>query len=582
MRRSEIIRYCLFAFLAFILTSLSYRANLFYGIENSLEDTLYTNKPITPEIVIIAIDDPSLNTLGQWPWPRATLAQIIKNLEVYKPRALGVDILLTEPSRVSVDDDLKLKAALHDASFPIILSTLGDHLEISAEKAHTIKLLQPYATLISPKTKLGAVNVISDKDGMVRRFPTSITSADGITVPSLALSVLKYAGFQQKTEQPYAVERIVYAGLPHSIRTVSAYDIFNGKEVANLQQRIFFIGATAESLHDSSKTPLSLGENMPGVEIHGHIANMYLNNYRLIPMTAQSSYLLFFILTIITLLIFIISRKFIVAIITNILLGFTYLIAIVILFSHGIAANVVHVTLAWLLSTVVLSLYRFFSSERKQQQMRGMFGKYVSPNILQELLNDPDKVTLGGEERLITVLFADIRDFTSMSERLSPTELVRVLNQYFSAVTSAITDNDGVLDKYIGDAIMAFWGAPLPDKLQADRALIAAKAMLAELNKLNAILAANGDPQIRIGIGIYTGKAVVGNVGSEHRYDYTAIGDSVNAASRIEGLTKQFNASIIIGDTTKELLRGNHQVTPLGETLVKGKAKPITIFRVDA
>ena len=178
------------------------------------------------------------------------------------------------------------------------------------------------------------------------------------------------------------------------------------------------------------------------------------------------------------------------------------------------------------------------------------------------------------------MLFSDIRGFTSISEKTTPRELVRILNTYFSSITKKIIENDGVLDKYIGDAIMAFWGAPIPEPKQADKAVKAALEMLEELKKINIQFLASGDPEIKIGIGIYTGKAIVGNIGSEHRFDYTAIGDTVNIASRIEGLTKEYKTEIIIGESTKNKLTENFSVTLLGKTNVKGKLEEVTIYSV--
>jgi adenylate cyclase len=320
---------------------------------------------------------------------------------------------------------------------------------------------------------------------------------------------------------------------------------------------------------------------MQGVEIHAQIANMLLENYRLTPLPAGITILWILGAALLSMGLMFFMGRFEVAIGTIVGIGLIYIILGIILFESGTVVNLIHVTLAWLVPTIALSLYRFFSSEKERRMIRQTFSKYVAPHVLTELLAHPERIALGGEEREITVLFSDIRGFTSLSENTKPIELVRILNTYFSAVTKRIFENDGVLDKYIGDAIMAFWGAPMESPLQADKAVMAALGMIETLEALNREFVKNGDPEIKIGIGIYTGRAVVGNIGSEHRFDYTAIGDAVNAASRIEGLTKEFKTPILIGETTKSKLTKTFTITPLGESSVKGRLEKITVYGVE-
>ena len=189
-------------------------------------------------------------------------------------------------------------------------------------------------------------------------------------------------------------------------------------------------------------------------------------------------------------------------------------------------------------------------------------------------------MALGGEEKEITLLFSDIRGFTTLSEKMAPCDLIKVLNRYFSAMTEEILAQGGVLDKYIGDAIMAFWGAPIADPDQADHALAAALGMIGRLKKLNEELRAAGEPEINIGIGLYTGPAVVGNVGSEQRLSYTAIGDTVNVASRLEGLTKDYKVQLILGAPTKDRIKNRVAFKHLGEATVKGRKEPIGIYTI--
>jgi adenylate cyclase len=580
MPSKERILYAAAALLCALITYTSFTQGYFAGPEAALEDTLFSPRPVSTDVVIVAIDDESLIRIGQWPWPRATYAKLLEALTPYEPEAVGIDILFSEPSRLGVQDDARFADALATAPFPVVLAAQAKTLELQGSRAQAKELIEPIPLLAKNADGIGLVNVIADRDGIVRRFAEPVTDASGAAVHSFAGAVLVAAKhFHGLVDLP-VINRIVYSGPPGSVRFVSAADLLASPHIQGLDHEFVFIGTTAESLHDSQKTPVSGGTSMQGVEIHAQIANMLHLEYRLTSLPGWVTALWIFCASFASAALLLFMRRFELAIAMNVGLGILYLVAVIILFEKSFIANLVHITLAWLLPTVALSLYRFFSSEKERKMIRQTFSKYVAPHVLTELLAHPERIALGGEEREITVLFSDIRGFTSISENTSPIELVRVLNRYFSAVTKKIFENDGVLDKYIGDAIMAFWGAPIENPHQADKAVEAALGMLEALEALNQEFKASGDPEIKIGIGIYTGRAVVGNIGSEHRFDYTAIGDAVNAASRIEGLTKDFGMPIIIGENTKNKLTKPFVITPLGETSVKGRVAKITIYGV--
>ncbi len=235
------------------------------------------------------------------------------------------------------------------------------------------------------------------------------------------------------------------------------------------------------------------------------------------------------------------------------------------------------------LSIIVLILLTFFYSrkhEREKQEIRKAFQNYFSPQILDAILREPERLKLGGQRREVTVLFSDIRSFTSITEKLPPQQLTRLLQEYFSEMTDTVFATDGIVDKYIGDAIMAFGGAPIEQPDQADRAVRTAIDMTKRLRKLQEKWAGEGLPVLDIGIGINLGIATVGNFGSARRFDYTVIGDTVNAASRIESLNKEHHSHIIISESTKQQLTVSVQTRDLGEVHVRGKDKPVRIFEV--
>ena len=262
-------------------------------------------------------------------------------------------------------------------------------------------------------------------------------------------------------------------------------------------------------------------------------------------------------------------------------LGILYNIAIIIWYERGVAVNLIHINLSWILSTLSVFSYRYLVGEREKRQLKSVFSKYVSGAVLEKILADPKGVKLGGEEKIITVLFSDIRGFTTLSEKVSAQELVRILNKYFTLMTGEVLKHGGVLDKYIGDAVMAFWGAPLDDSNQADNAFKASLGMLERLKEFNKELEKEEGVTIDIGIGLYTGPAVVGNIGSTQRFDYTAMGDTVNVSSRLEGLNKEYKTHLIIGETTRKEITLENKFIPLGLVSVKGRAKQIPIYTIE-
>ena len=223
--------------------------------------------------------------------------------------------------------------------------------------------------------------------------------------------------------------------------------------------------------------------------------------------------------------------------------------------------------------------YRFLMEERRARDIRKMFSSYVSKRIVDELIRDPSKAKLGGDRKEITVLFSDIRGFTSFSEKHQPEEVVSLLNEYLGAMTEIVFAHEGTLDKFVGDAIMALWGAPVGQPDHAERAARCALAMIAKLKELQAKWTAEGKYVIDIGIGINTGDMVVGNMGAEgKKMDYTVIGDNVNLGARLEGLTRKYNNHIIISEYTYEKIKDVVQATELDSVTVKGKEKPVVVY----
>jgi adenylate cyclase len=257
-----------------------------------------------------------------------------------------------------------------------------------------------------------------------------------------------------------------------------------------------------------------------------------------------------------------------------------FVVVAVMLFERGLWLGMIEPASALTLAAFGGVSYQYFVEDREKRRVKRLFSRYVSKDVFDQLMSDPSKAGLGGKRRSMTVLFSDIRGFTTFSEQGEPEAIVQQLNEYFSRMVHVVFEHRGTLDKFVGDAVMALFGAPLDDPDHAEHAVQAALAMLKELEELNRGWAAEGRPTLAIGVGVNTGDMVAGNIGSESIMSYTVIGDAVNLGSRLESLNKQYGTSIIISDATRGCLQGRYDVRALGDVVVKGKSQPVAIFEV--
>jgi adenylate cyclase len=564
--------------IASAIAVLAWSAGVFGGFETTLEDRLFRAQPIHPDIVIVAIDSGSLQEVGQWPWPREIFARFFASLNTAPPKAVGVDVVFAEPSSLGSADDTELTRALSVVSYPVVMPIEALSLDLTSDVPRTTGVLTPLPSFTDRRDiSLGAVNLILDQDGVARRFPAHITYA-GERLSTFALEIVRRSGMPI-SRTPNAIERIVYAAPTGAIRRIPFTRVL--EEPSLIADKIVFVGVTSPDLHDEQVTPIDHGTKMPGVEVQAEIANMLLEDYSLTPLSPFYSALWILVVGLLPgLLFFLFKRRTLLALCASAVIGIISTLLIVMLFTEGTVVSLIHTNLAWLLSAGFLFTYRYTLARREIKEVKEVFGKYVSKEVLGLILENPNAVILGGEEREVTVLFSDIRGFTTLSEATAPHELVAVLNRYFTLMTNEVFKHQGVLDKYIGDAIMAFWGAPIADPLQADHALAAARGMIDRLKEFNEELVREGRPTIDIGVGLYTGSVVVGNIGAESRFDYTVIGDTVNTASRLEGLNKEYGTHVIIGESTKQKLTASYPLSPLGGVKVKGKEQSIEIYSI--
>lgn len=449
----------------------------------------------------------------------------------------------------------------------------------------------------------GHFNPLTDFDGVTRRVPM-LMEYRGAYYESLSLAIIQalsgnpgiQAVFKEgagnvgdslewlrvgklKIPVDENISALVpYRGKQGSFPYVSATDVLHGRVSSQeLGGAIVLVGTTAPGLMDLRSTPV--GAIYPGVEIHANlIAGMLDHNIKQKPA-------------------FVMGAEITEMLLLGLLLAFTLpllsplrasltalsalLLAIGINLSLWQSANMVMPLAAAMLMIITLFIlsmsYGFFVESRAKRQITGLFGQYVPPELVDEMSENPGNFTMEGESREMTVLFSDVRGFTTISEGLSPKELSRLMNEYMTPMTRIIHKHRGTIDKYIGDAIMAFWGAPLADPEHSRHALLAAMEMQQALTELREQFKARGWPEIRIGVGINTGTMSVGNMGSEFRMAYTVMGDAVNLASRLESLTKQYGVGIIVGEHTQQAVP-DVVFRELDRVKVKGKDEPVAIY----
>ncbi len=515
-------------------------------------DLFWEAKNPHPNIIIVAIDNKSIQEIGRWPWTRIIYAEFLNLLKNNSIRTVAFDITFSEPENL-LNDNL-FAEAIKNSEFPIILSAEKDLLPIEVLKNN-------------PNVKLGNVNMDLAKDGNIRNFPKD-DSFSSVISKSLNYPLLKNSGLW-----------INYTGPAGTFATFSFSDILNQKiNPELLENKIVLIGATASNLHDIVPVPLE-NNIMAGIELHANILDNILLNRPIKILPEFITRLLGIILGLL-LLIYIMGTNTIKSTLATITIIILLPLASYILWQNNIALLYFGNVIIIFSTFAVFSVARWYKAELEKRRLRERVQNYFSPNVMEAIIRDPSYLKLGGQRKEVSILFSDIRSFTTITEKTDPETLSRVLNMYFTEMTEEIFTTDGVLDKFIGDAIMAFWGAPLDQPDHADRAIKAAIGMMKRLDKLQVKLKEKNLPFIDIGIGINTGMATVGNLGSEKRFDYTVIGDSVNLASRIEGLNKEYKSHIIISENTAAKLPKSTNLKPLGEVVVKGKTVPIKIFEI--
>ncbi len=455
--------------------------------------------------------------------------------------------------------------------------------------------------LVDTSTASGFFNMFPDADGMLRWVPMAIKCRDKYYLP-LSMQALRYymgdvptsltiteLGVDQASVGDYNMPTddlgrvlVNYRGPGRTFPHYSVIDILNGSyEPGTFKDRIILVGATAVAIYDLRVTPFD--STFPGIEVHATVVDNTLRDDFLV---RPGWAVLYDWASIVFLGLFLGLALPRLSAITGPFLGLglitVWTAANFYFFSQGVWVNFVYPLLTLILVYTSITIFRYVTEEREKKKIKGAFSFYVNPSVVSEMLKNPDKLKLGGDKRVMTVLFSDIRNFTTISEKLDPEALVHLLNQYLTVMTNLVFKYDGLVDKYIGDAVMAVWGAPLSQPEHARLACCSALEMMAELRALREDWKQEDPdiPFIDIGIGVNSGPMVVGNMGSESRFDYTVMGDAVNLGSRLEGANKQYGTNILIGEITYEQVNEDFYCRELDSVAVKGKERPVYVYEL--
>lgn len=611
----------------------------FGGADLLLQNFLYRSQAPTqlPPVTVVAIDDRALAAVGKYPWPRADYVRFLDALHAPErlPAVVAFDVGFFD---VTDEDPAPFATALRDFPRPVLLAAKAQSIRrTSPPQGARERLLtapqvgvtppeaegyqQAQEPLRSANTTSAFANVIVDSDQRVRRVHAAVR-ADGVLVPSFSVAAVRaFLGVDDAREglaiqdgratvttlqhrklelgSVYAaiappVDRdgaflINYIGGDESFPTVSMADVLDGTaDPALLKDRIVLVGATTLDLHDIVSRPGTGAGQIPGVEVHAHAIATLLSRDFILPQDPRVTALLTVLVGLLSAFVAYhlrTARSFAAFLVLLALLPLGAALAFSLYVLGERSARLVSLTYPALsvgLSYVSVILLRITTEEREKRFLRRAFTQYVSPEVVAEIASDPSALKLGGARRQLTVLFSDIRGFTSISERMEAEDLVALLNEYFDIQTEIVLAERGVIDKFIGDAMMAFWGAPLAEPRQAELACRTALRMVETIAPFNAVIARRNLPPIAMGVGLNSGPAVVGNMGSSRRFDYTAMGDTVNLASRLEGLTKAYGVSVLVSQATREAAGPGFVFRTVDRVKVKGKKQAVSVSEIVA
>jgi len=645
-----------------VLGAYLYGFSFLETIELKAQDTLFKVRGPIPmgsgKVVVVTVDERSLDEEGRWPWPRHKVAALIQAVSDAGAKTIGLDIGFFEPDdRFQAEAVMEILTSARAGNIPseedilysyhpdvVLAQTIASlpadvvlgyffHMNKS-DVAHVTKaevkarrkainkfaspavrfrseaamdrpLVKAYAPennqpiLIQAARAGGFFNLPPDTDGVLRKVPHVIECSSRHFLSLTLTTLTRFLGVQKPVIDihDFGMETIKlgsrdipvdekgrmwinFRGGPGAVDIYEASDVLAGRiEPGALAGKAVIIGVSAIGIQDVRTTPFATVH--PGVEVQAQVVdNILTGDFLIRPgWAALFDMAAILALALIAALLIALTTPVIGGVLA-VVAGAAYLWLVYYFFLDGWLLRAVHPILALAASGVAIIAYRYLTEEREKKWVRNAFQHYLNPSVIATVLKDPSNLSLSGEKKELTVLFSDIRGFTTISEGLEPEVLSRALNTYLDKMTAIVFAHDGVLDKYIGDAVMAIWGAPMPQADHSKRACRAALDMMREVHALEAVWDEMGVPHFVIGIGINTGPMVVGNLGSHLRFDYTVIGDNVNLGSRLEGQTKAYGVDIIVSESVKKASEDEFDFRVLDLIRVKGKTEPVAIYQL--
>lgn len=592
-RHAKFISILLSFISVFAVTVLYYNQNQFLeAFESKSYDLRFKSLrgaiPISPEIGIVMIDDKSIAELGRYPWSRGQYVRLLERLSAAGAKAVLVDVLFPEVETQAIDQSLA--AAIKKAGNV----GLAVAYEIGRD-AQVIKSTHTLAHIEKGAAGIGHINFPPDDDGVNRRNQLLI-KAEGKQVASLGmLGAMMALGESKFDARPYNIKLgnvsipvdgnyrmwVNYTGPPGRYPGFSFADIVQGRvSPEKLKGKILFVGATALGVYDMRVTPFD--GNTPGVETHAVVTDNILTG-RFIKRTGIEAMYDIALIIILGLFTFYFTKR------TSLRIAFPAAIVLTTIyvwfafwmFKQGSWLSMIYPPLAVVVSLLVSGSFRYLVLERSARELRTIFSSYHSDKLVARLEENPEAAQIGGDSKDVTIIFTDIKGFTSFSEQRTPQEVVMRLNEYLSAMVTIIEEYDGYVDKFIGDGIMAYWGAPLAQAHHAKLSVACVLAMQVKMKKLCAKWHSEGVELFSIRAGIQSGDVVAGNIGLRgKKMEYTVIGDTVNQAARLEGSAKYYGVESLVGENTYHRTCGEYGYRELDKVRMMGKQIPVTVYEL--
>ena len=534
-------------------------------------------RPPTSPIVIVTIDESTFAELDtQWPFPRALHGQLLSKIAAGRPRAIGVDLIFDTPSARGPADDAALGEAVARAGNVVLGAAVAEDVQPFYRRE---TLNQPVAVIRRGAAGVAPVNMYPDPDGDIRRVPIAL-DLGGERIAALDAQLHALVAKAGVPIAPLPATRSVFInfrGGPRTYPWVSYYRVINGEVPADyFKDTIVLIGPTTEILHDQFPTAFARGGDMPGVEVHANALDTLLRGdpIREVPPALTTTLAMAAALLGAALVVRLHAFR---AVLGAMGLWLALLVSAYAAFALlDVWVRMMAPSLALLLGYGTTVIENFVREQRERRRL----SQFFSPDVVREVVRHKDEGSLTTSRRVVTVLFSDIRGFTSISEKLEPEQVAEMLREYLSEMTEIVFKHGGTVDKYIGDAIMALYNVPFEDPEHAIKAVRTGLEFQERTIAVSRRWEAKLGIAIRNGVGINTGEAVVGTLGSRQRLEYTAIGDTINLGSRLESITKDYKTNIIISEFTYEHVKDHFITKELGDVTVKGKTRPVKIYAV--